>query len=35
VAGYLVLVMVNGSKDMPPFGALLDDEQVAAVLSGE
>jgi len=26
--------MVNGSKDMPPFGALLDDEQVAAVLSG-
>ena len=26
VAGYLVLVVVNGSKDMPPFGALLDDQ---------
>jgi hypothetical protein len=28
-AGYSVLVVVNGSKDMPPFGALLDDEQVS------
>jgi len=33
VAGYSVLVVVNGSKDMPPFGALLDDEQVAAVVN--
>ena len=32
-AGYPVLVVVNGSKDMPPFGALLDDEQVAAVVN--
>jgi mono/diheme cytochrome c family protein len=30
-AGYPVLVVVNGSKGMPPFGKLLDDEQVAAV----
>ena len=29
-AGYSVLVVVNGSKDMPP---LLDDEQVAAVVN--
>jgi mono/diheme cytochrome c family protein len=33
VAGYSVLVVANGSKDMPPFGALLDDEQVAAVVN--
>jgi len=33
VAGYSVLVVVNGSKDMPPFGALLNDEQVAAVVN--
>jgi mono/diheme cytochrome c family protein len=32
-AGYPVLVVVNGSKEMPPFGALLDDEQVAAVVN--
>ena len=32
-AGYSVLVVVNGSKDMPPFGTLLDDEQVAAVVN--
>ena len=31
--GYPVLVVVNGSKGMPPFGALLDDEQVAAVVN--
>jgi mono/diheme cytochrome c family protein len=30
-AGYQVLV--NGSKGMPAFGALLDDEQVAAVVT--
>ena len=28
-----MLVVVNGSKGMPPFGALLDDEQVAAVVN--
>ena len=33
VAGYSVLVVINGSKGMPPFGALLDDEQVAAVVN--
>lgn len=32
-AGYPVLVVVNGSKGMPPFGAPLDDEQVAAVVN--
>jgi mono/diheme cytochrome c family protein len=32
-AGYPVLIVVNGSKGMPPFGALLDDEQVAAVVN--
>jgi mono/diheme cytochrome c family protein len=32
-AGYPVLVVVNGSKEMPPFGALLDDEQVAVVVN--
>jgi mono/diheme cytochrome c family protein len=32
-ARYPVLVVVNGSKGMPPFGALLDDEQVAAVVN--
>ena len=32
-AGYPVLVVVNGSKGMPPFGALLDDEQLAAVVN--
>ena len=32
-AGYSVLVVINGSKGMPPFGALLDDEQVAAVVN--
>ena len=28
-----MLVVINGSKGMPPFGALLDDEQVAAVVN--
>ena len=32
-AGYPVLVVLNGSKGMPPFGKLLDDEQVAAVVN--
>jgi mono/diheme cytochrome c family protein len=30
---YAVTVVVNGSKGMPPFGKLLDDEQVAAVVN--
>ena len=33
VAGYSVLVVVHGSKGMPPFGPLLDDEQVAAAVN--
>ena len=32
-AEYPVLVIVDGSKGMPPFGKLLDDEQVAAVVN--
>ena len=32
-AEYPVLVVVNGSKGMPPFGKLLDDEQVVAVVN--
>jgi mono/diheme cytochrome c family protein len=32
-AEYPVLVVVNGSKGMPRFGSLLDDEQVAAVVN--
>jgi mono/diheme cytochrome c family protein len=32
-AGYPVLVVVNGSKGMPPFASLLDDAQVAAVVN--
>jgi mono/diheme cytochrome c family protein len=32
-AGYPVLVVVNGSKGMTPFGKLLEDEQVAAVVN--
>ena len=31
--GILDYCVVNGSKDMPPFGTLLDDEQVAAVVN--
>jgi mono/diheme cytochrome c family protein len=30
---YAVTVVVNGSKGMPPFGKLLDDEQVAMVVN--
>jgi mono/diheme cytochrome c family protein len=32
-AEYPVLVVVSGSKGMPPFGKLLDDEQVVAVVN--
>jgi mono/diheme cytochrome c family protein len=32
-AEYPVVVVVNGSKGMPPFGKLLDDEQVATVVN--
>jgi mono/diheme cytochrome c family protein len=32
-AGYPVLLVVNGRKAMPPFGGLLDDDQVAAVVT--
>jgi mono/diheme cytochrome c family protein len=33
VAGFAVQIVVKGSKDMPPFGTLLDDAQVAAVVN--
>ena len=32
-AGYAANVVVNGSRAMPPFGRLLDDNQIAAVLN--
>lgn len=32
-AGYPVALVVNGQRAMPPFGRLLDDEQVAAVVN--
>src|ERR1700674_396047 len=31
--GYPVTIVVNGLKAMPPFGSLLDDDQVAAVVN--
>jgi mono/diheme cytochrome c family protein len=31
--GYPVTVVVNGLRGMPPFGALLSDDQVAAVVN--
>lgn len=31
--GYPLLLVVNGQKAMPPFAALLDDDQVAAVVN--
>jgi mono/diheme cytochrome c family protein len=30
---YVVSIVVNGAKAMPPFGGLLDDEQVSAVVN--
>jgi mono/diheme cytochrome c family protein len=32
-AGYPVLLVVNGRNAMPPFGRLLNDDQVAAVVN--
>jgi mono/diheme cytochrome c family protein len=32
-APYLIVTIVRGRNGMPPFGAMLDDEQVAAVAS--
>jgi mono/diheme cytochrome c family protein len=32
-AGYPVMLVVNGQKAMPPFGGLLDDGQVVAVVN--
>jgi mono/diheme cytochrome c family protein len=32
-AGYPVTLVVNGQKAMPPFGRVLDDNQVAAVVN--
>jgi mono/diheme cytochrome c family protein len=31
-AAYSLALVINGYKDMPPFGALLTDQQVAAVV---
>jgi mono/diheme cytochrome c family protein len=31
--GYPVFLVVNGQKAMPPFGSLLNDDQVAAVVN--
>lgn len=33
VAGYPVAVIVHGQKAMPPFGALLSDQQIADVVN--
>ena len=32
-AAYPIMVVVRGQKGMPPFGPVLDDEQVAAVVT--
>jgi mono/diheme cytochrome c family protein len=32
-SGYPVGIVVNGRRGMPPFGAMLDDDQVAAVVN--
>jgi mono/diheme cytochrome c family protein len=32
-SGYPVGIVVNGQRGMPPFGAMMDDEQVAAVVN--
>ena len=33
VAGYVLSMVINGRKGMPPFGAQLTDQQVAAVVT--
>jgi mono/diheme cytochrome c family protein len=33
VAGYVLSMVINGRKGMPPFGGLLTDQQVAAVVT--
>ncbi len=32
-ARYPVFVVTNGQKAMPPFGSMMDDEQIAAVVN--
>jgi mono/diheme cytochrome c family protein len=32
-SGYAALLVINGQRAMPPFGRMLDDEQVAAVVN--
>jgi mono/diheme cytochrome c family protein len=32
-AGYVLSLVINGRKGMPPFGGLLTDQQVAAVVT--
>ena len=31
--GYAIAIVVNGQRGMPPFGAMLNDDQVAAVVN--
>jgi mono/diheme cytochrome c family protein len=33
VSGYPVAIVVNGQRGMPPFGAMMSDDQVAAVVN--
>ena len=32
-SGYPIAVVVNGQRAMPPFGAMLSDDQVSAVVN--
>jgi mono/diheme cytochrome c family protein len=32
-SGYPIGIVVNGQRGMPPFGAMMNDEQVAAVVN--
>jgi hypothetical protein len=32
-SGYLLHVVVNGQRAMPPFGVMMNDEQIAAVVN--
>jgi mono/diheme cytochrome c family protein len=33
VGGYPVTIVVNGQRGMPPFGAMMSDDQIAAVVN--
>lgn len=32
-SGYAIAVILNGQRGMPPFGAMMSDDQVAAVVN--